>query len=534
MDPFRRILDGRTSRLSRRWPAARRQLAATGLAALATIGLASSDVAHAQPAGVRTVTMRAAADETYRAQPNWEQNLRATVATVSTIYEQTFQIRFVVLDIVPWTAGALRSGSVGELIEKMAADVPPDPADIVVGFSHRCERLTYGGTELFGRVAMVTTGCYETTIFKTFAPPDVVLSHELAHIFGAFHPVRSADSVMVGGPADRFDDQALRVIRLMRDLDFSRGVMGVSAEKQQAWSAIYAEGHAPDEPNPLATAILRAGRVSLKKGRTAEGETALREAMQIDPRYAGPHALLGELYILRGQLEAAVDELRTAKALDFQQVKARTRLGFVYLELGRPEEALWEFRELVRLDPKLIPAHIGLGMALVRLGKIEEAIDAYGEAIRLDPKSAQAFDARGYAFSRKGAYIQSIQDYDQAILLQPADPELRSSRCFTRVLAGKAQEGLADCNEALRLKPQDSYALVVRGLVYLKLDQPDRALADYDAALRLDPRSAQALYGRAVAKRRAGDTEGAAADFAAASKISSKVAEEYTALGVRP
>jgi hypothetical protein len=38
----------------------------------------------------------------------------------------------------------------------------------------------------------------------------------------------------------------------------------------------------------------------------------------------------------------------------------------------------------------------------------------------------------------------------------------------------------------------------------------------------------------AVVSSPIGDTEGAAADFAAASRISSKVAEEYTALGVRP
>ena len=59
---------------------------------LLAVVLGTSQPLHAQPAELRTVTMRLAADDTYRAQPNWEANLRATVATVSAIYERNFQI----------------------------------------------------------------------------------------------------------------------------------------------------------------------------------------------------------------------------------------------------------------------------------------------------------------------------------------------------------------------------------------------------------------------------------------------------------
>ena len=60
--------------------------------------------AHAQSGDVRTNTMRAAADDTYRAQPQWEGDLRNTVQAVSDIYEKQFRARFVVLDVVPFTA----------------------------------------------------------------------------------------------------------------------------------------------------------------------------------------------------------------------------------------------------------------------------------------------------------------------------------------------------------------------------------------------------------------------------------------------
>jgi Flp pilus assembly protein TadD len=265
----------------------------------------------------------------------------------------------------------------------------------------------------------VTTGCYEITTVKDWAPPDVVLSHELAHVFGAFHPTRNTASVMVGGPADKFDDQAIRVIRLMRMHDFSRGVLGVDQEKRRIWSAIYGEGHARDEPNPLAKAIAYEGWSMLPAGRMSEGEAAFREAMKLDPSFAMPHIGLGLLHEARGQLEDAARELRVAKDLDFRQVHARTELGFVLFLLGRNEEALWEFREVLRVDPRLARASGGLGVTLVRLGKVDEAISAYDEALRLAPSNAYALYGRGLAKRKKGDLAGSDADLLAARTIAP-------------------------------------------------------------------------------------------------------------------
>ena len=417
--------------------------------------------------------MRVAPDETYRAQPNWEGALRSTVARISDIYEKNFQIRFVILDIVPWTAGA--PGSPQRLIGQMMSAVLVGEADVLVGFSNRCERLRYGVAKAFHRIALVTTGCYEALIVKDFAPEPVVLSHELAHLFGAFHPMITVDSVMRGGAADKFDDQTARTIRLMRNFDFRRGVMGVDQETRRAWTAIYAEGHAGDEPSPLAGALADVGFTLFQSGKLDEGETALREAARIDPSFATPHTGLGFLFSHRNQFEDALRELQAAKALDFHQVEARAELGRVLLRLGRDEDALLEFREVLRVDPRFAPARAALGMMLVRRGRLDEAISEYDEAIRLEPKDSVAWSDRGSTYRRKGLYDRAIQDYDQAILLGPTEPRHWNNRCFTRAIAGKLQEALADCNESLRLRPDSAVALDSRALAYLKLDQPGRA-----------------------------------------------------------
>ena len=116
---------------------------------------------------------------------------------VGPIYERNFQIRLVILDVVPWTTGTLTAET--NLLEKLTNDISLGQAEAVVAFVNQCERFTYGQTRLFGRFIVVMTGCYEITTVKDWAPLDAVLSHELAHIFGVFHPARNTVSVMLGG-----------------------------------------------------------------------------------------------------------------------------------------------------------------------------------------------------------------------------------------------------------------------------------------------------------------------------------------------
>ncbi len=510
-------------------PSPVRAIALLAAAILLAVGLGGVKPAPAQAPDVRTLTIRAAPDNSYRAHPSWEANLRTNVAAVSALYEKAFRIRFVLFDIVPWAAPR---GDRGLQTSKLMADVPPGRADLVVAFSGRCEGYMAGWTVLFDRYAVVTPGCGTAT--TNLPTAQAILSHELAHLFGAFHPASDVESVMRNGPAGRFDDQTTRILRLTRGFDFSRGVTSLTPETRRAWSAIYAEGHANGEPNPLAAAFGHAGWKLLRETKLQEAEAALDEALRLDANAASPHATLGSVYVSTGRLEDAVRELRIATALDSRLMEARINLGLVLLELKRNEDALSEFQEALQMDPHLGRAYVGRGVALVRRGKLDEAIRAFTEAIRLDPTGVWALNERAAVLRAKRAYVEAIGDLGRVIQLRPKDAGAWNNRCFTRAVAGKLEEALADCNESLRLQPDLPNALVSRGLTYLKMDQPARALDDFDAALRLVPRSALALYGRGLAKRKTGDMASGDADLAAATALSPRVSEDYAASGATP
>ena len=340
---------------------------------------AHAQPAPAQPSDVRIVTARAVADEMYRAQPGWDAMLRRTIQSVSDIYERQFQIRLAVRDVVPWTIGP--GVPISRILSRVRTEVSIGPVDVLVVFAaERCETLRYGVAYLFGRYALVQTGCIDTAVLSNTVP-EGVLSHELAHLFGAFHPAAGrSDTVMVGGPADRFDGQTTRVIQLMRGFDFTRGVLGVDPETRRAWSAIYAEGHKRGEPNPLAGALAGAASDLGRKGQTEEALAMLREAVAMDPT-ARTRTIMGYLFLRQGRLEEAARELDAAKRIDFREVEARTELGFVLLQLGREEEALVELRDVLRIDRRAPRAFVGIGMVLARRERTGEAITAFQNAI---------------------------------------------------------------------------------------------------------------------------------------------------------
>ena len=374
---------------------------------------AHAQPAPAQPSDVRIVMVRAVADELYRAQPGWNAVLRRTIQTVSDIYERQFQIRLVIHDVVPWTIG--QAIPIPRILDRVRAEVSPEPADVLVVFAaERCEKLEYGFALAFGRYAMVQTGCLDTAVLRNTAP-DAVLSHEMAHLFGAFHPAAGrSDTVMSGGPADRFDGQTVRVMRLMRGYDFTRGVLGLHPAVRGAWSAIYAEGHARSDPNPLAGALSGAGAELGRTGRLDEGVALLREAIAMDPTAARPRTLLGFLFLRQGRLEDAARELDAAKRINFREVEARTELGFVLLRLGREEEALVELRDVLRIDRRAPRAYVGIGMILAKRERTGEAITSFQNAIQVDSEHGPAYLRLAEVLDRIGRPLEAWRAAEQA------------------------------------------------------------------------------------------------------------------------
>jgi Tfp pilus assembly protein PilF len=373
----------------------------------------------AQP-DLRTITLRLVPDETYQTRDGWEAALRTAVTTVSDIYAQHFQIRLAIHDIVPWSAG--ETVPAREMLKRLKARMGLGEANVVIAFSHgRCLPPEHGAALPFDQFAFILTGCPAAGGSRS-PPTAVILSHEVAHLFGAFHPAPGVQSVMRGGAADRFDDQTIRVIHLMRGFDFRQGVLGMNEPTRRAWSAIYAEGHASGEANPLAAKTAIAGWEAFLAGKRVDGEQAIRTAVELAPADAIARAHLGFLYAAQDRLEAAVQELRSATALDLRLVEPRSVLGFVLLRLGKDDEAYSEFREARRMDPRFAPARVGIATIFARRERLADAIREMYEAARLDPRNGDTQLRLARLLYQGGYHAEALQAARRARSLGRAVP----------------------------------------------------------------------------------------------------------------
>ncbi len=138
----------------------------------------------------------------------------------------------------------------------------------------------------------------------------------------------------------------------------------------------------------------RLAGVLVELNRLEEAVTVLREAMDLEPMMPDTYGLLGEIHLVRGNLEAAEEALAEARRLDPDNALHMARLGALLVERGNlDDERAKQAEELltaaISADAKAYAAHLYLGRLLLeRDGDLERAEWALKKAHKLDERAA--------------------------------------------------------------------------------------------------------------------------------------------------
>lgn len=454
--------------------------------ALAFIMLLLPSLAATQDVALRTVSVRVAVDEQYRAKPDWETDLRAVVGAVSATWERRYGIRWEIGAIVPWTSPSdLGLGPRGYGTDQLVHGLPRGDEEVVLVVSgRRCSEGWRGAASPFGDTAVVFMDCPGWR--GPLAPRERVVSHELAHLFGAFH-VTTPSLMNAKTPSDAFDDQTDRVIRLMREFRFSSGIEGVDPATRHAWLAIFAEGHAADEHNLIARALRDRGMRLARAKQYEAARLLLAEALGLDPRLAVAHVDLGVIAGEQGRFEHALAEFRTAITIDPTLAGAHAGLGKALIGSQRSEEGLRSLQAAVALGPARASFRVDLGRGLELRGKLPEAMVEYRKAVDLDPGNAHARRYLGDLLLRQGRFEDAEHELRAAIRLEP---ESALSHALLGAALGaekRLDEAAVILGTAVRLDPSLAMAHANLGYVHAARGEWTAAVTAYREALRLAP-----------------------------------------------
>jgi tetratricopeptide (TPR) repeat protein len=245
-------------------------------------------------------------------------------------------------------------------------------------------------------------------------------------------------------------------------------------------AALALDSHLPEAHGCL-------GNIAFRRGRVREAEACFLRSIKVDAN-SGSYADLGALYIQMGRHDEARARLEQALKNNPGDVYARIEMGELFLQRGKIDAAVREFRWAAAIDPHHPGPCKALAIGLMEAGKLTEAEKTLRNAIRrLDQQQRWELHLMlCRLLARIGDDTNDVQWYDEA---------------------------LKEVNTAIRLRPQHTAAYFYGGIVRFKLGHYRTALSNFRRCLKddlhrldaqLNIRRVQALISREKKGRRVG------------------------------
>jgi adenylate cyclase len=204
-----------------------------------------------------------------------------------------------------------------------------------------------------------------------------------------------------------------------------------------------------------------------KKDANAQARQMFEKAIELDQKYAGAYAGLGQTYWLdwfyqwnrdRTQsLERAFELGQQAIALDDSLSFPHRLLSQVYLWRKQHDQAIAEAERAITLDPNNADGYVNLGSILVNARQPEEGIKLSEKAMRLNPRYPPLYLLNlGAAYREAGRCEEALVLLKKVLILNPnfGPAHLNLAACYAEL--DRLEEARSEMAEVLRVNPYAS------------------------------------------------------------------------------
>jgi len=262
------------------------------------------------------------------------------------------------------------------------------------------------------------------------------------------------------------------------------------------------------DPNARKSSYLEQGIRYHRDGKYNEAVIALKNALQIDPKFVAARHLIGRTYKAKSWNADAIRELQRALELQPDDVSIRVDLGQAYLDIeawgdalaegkairqrapgnafgaylvgagtlgqGQAEAALEPLSRALRLDAAPPEFHKTLADALAVLNRLDEAEGAYRRALDQNPKYADALVGLGRLMVRRNQPGPADELLARAKTVSPDSPAVRLAVSGLREAEGRFPEAIAEL-EGLPRQAWSPRIVLTLGVLYLRVERFDKA-----------------------------------------------------------
>jgi len=220
----------------------------------------------------------------------------------------------------------------------------------------------------------------------------------------------------------------------------------------------------------------------------SSSENLFRHALRVDPDNPVAHDSLGEVLLMRNELDEASKHFEASARIAPQNPTAYFLLGNALIAKHQPEQAIRQFQIALSLKPDYSQAHFGCGQALSLQQKFPEAEAHFREALRLkSPDPTEVWGQLGKVLMLRGRGEEAVACFTEMLRLTPHSEEGHYFLARALALQKRPAEAKSHFLESLRLKPELAEAHRDFGSFLLLQGEEDLALRHYERAAALKP-----------------------------------------------
>lgn len=267
----------------------------------------------------------------------------------------------------------------------------------------------------------------------------------------------------------------------------------------------------------------------IEKGHYPKALDSLQLALEVYPRFAEAHHLLGIVYftgfkqpdkaisalklavlhypnfaqayldlgaVLHHQKKMADAEAAYGKALELYPhfLEARLALANLHVQMERPQKAIRAFSAILELQPDNSDALYQLAVWQDRAGKTEEAQKVLDRLLKTDDKHLNGWLLQGEIFEKEKNSQEAIEAYNHAVNLKGDLIQPHEALGFLYQEQGNGAKAAKHLAEVIKLAPKNPEAHHNFGVVLAGLKRLDEAEQAYQTAITLDPNLTDAYY----------------------------------------
>ena len=207
------------------------------------------------------------------------------------------------------------------------------------------------------------------------------------------------------------------------------------------------------EPNRPELMTL-AARVYASQKDYGKAESVLRQAIQVNPNTQDAYALLAQVLVASGKLEAARVEFDQIAQRDQKNLAAKTMAAMIVHSQNKVADAKKRYEEIVNDNPAAAVAANNLAWIYAEEGdKLDEALRlAESAAVQL-PENQSVQDTIGWIYYKKELPILAIPRFEKSIEKSPDTASYHYHLALALSKSGQRERALGAAEQALKLKP---------------------------------------------------------------------------------